>query len=142
MSERKEISRELDNYIRSAGHLIDDDAISTIEGTLSHAEKWCTLLLKKYEEFDCNSRPVDSSLFAGLDKFTETSEISIYEFLKKFDTIMEDKGTKRERAIILYTQYLDETIQLLTTDIRDNIDGLKDWLIKRYGELVECAPTF
>ena len=134
MSERKEISRELDSYIRSAGYLIDDDAISTIEGTLSHAEKWCTLLLKKYEEFDCNSRPVDSSLFAGLDKFTETSEISIYEFLKKFDTIMEDKGTKKERAIILYTQYLDETIQLLTTDIRDNIDGLKDWLIKRYGE--------
>ena len=134
MSERKEISRELENYIRSAGYLIDDDAISTIEGTLSYAEKWCTLLLKKYEEFDCNSRPVDSSLFAGLDKFTETSEISIYEFIKKFDTIMEDKTTKKERAIILYTQYLDETIQLLTTDIRDNIDGLKNWLIKHYGE--------
>ena len=132
MNEKKELSRELEKYARS--DLIDEDAITKVENIISEASKWCSSLMKKYEELDCGSRPVDSKLFQGLEKFTENSEISIYEFLKKFDTIMEDRGTKKERAIILYTQYLDSTIQLLTTDIRENIDGLKSWLVKRYGE--------
>ena len=133
-SERRDLEKLMDKYERFPAHQLDTSALIRAGDILTEARNWCTQLINKYDELDCANKPVDSKLFDGLGVFTETSETSIYEFLKKFDTFMEDMGSKTDRAALLYEQHLDENIKLLTVDLRADLDRLKEWLIKRFGE--------
>ena len=134
ISERRELEKLMDKYERFPADQIQTSALYRAGEILSDARDWCTTLISKYDELDCANKPVDSKLFEGLGVFTEDSETSIYEFLKKFDTFMEDMGSKTDRASLLYEQHLDENIKLLTVHLRGDLDKLKAWLLKRFGE--------
>ena len=133
-SERRDLEKLIDKYEKYPRNQLDTAALMQAGNILSEARDWCSNLISRYDELDCANRPVDSKLFDSLGIFTETSETSVYEFLRKFDTFMEDMGSKADRAALLYEQHLDDNIKLLTVDLRADLDKLKEWLIKRFGE--------
>ena len=133
-SERRELEKLINKYERFPKTQIDTSALFRAGEILTEARDWCTRLINRYDELDCANKPVDRKLFEGLGTFTEDSEVSIYEFLKKFDTYMEDTGSKADRAALLYEQHLDDNIKLLTVDLRADLDRLKAWLINRFGD--------
>ena len=57
------------------------------------------------------------------------------EFLKKFESYTEEKGTPKERATLLYEQYLQEEVQMELVERRDNYELMKIWLIRRFGDV-------
>ena len=134
MQERRELEKLIEKYEHFPSNTIDFQIILHAEDVVSSAQTWCSNLVYIYDQLDCANKPVDSKLFEGLGKYSEHSETSIYEFLKKFDTIMEDRGSKDDRAALLYEQHLDQSIQLMTVDVRGDLEKLKAWLIKRFGE--------
>ena len=134
ISERREVEKLMDKYEKFPAGQVDTNALFRAGEIISDARDWCTNLTGRYDQLDCANKPVDSKLFEGLGVFTEDSETSIYEFLKRFDTFMEDMGSKSDRATLLYEQHLDENIKLMTVQLRGDLDKLKEWLLKRFGE--------
>ena len=136
-----EINRDMDkldellnSYQKTAGNLANLSSINKGEIMVNQAAVWKKALMNKFNTLDCGNKSLDPKLFSDLKKFSEHTEISIYEHLSKFDQIVADNGSKRERAALLYSKYLDEGVQRKCVELRDDFDKLKDFLYRRYGD--------
>ena len=127
---------ELTNaYLKEAGENADESLVDLAEGTYDFASNWSEALLVKYVELDCGIKSLNPTFFGDLDKFTEHSDMSIYEHIHKFEKLVADQGSKTERAFLLFSKYLHEDIQRRCIEHKDDYDSLKDFLLKRYGDV-------
>ena len=131
---KKELKKEIDNYSSLPDYLVDSSIVDLAEDLMDQAHDWAITLKNVYTAIDCGKPSLDGKLFEGLKKFSETSELSIFEFIKKFERYTADKGSKLQKAALLYDQYIDKTLQLKAVDLRHDYDGLTNWLRLHYGK--------
>ncbi len=131
--ERKELVKSLEKYENSEN--ANRTLISLVDDIITEAQDWGTGMREKYRELDCDKKSLDKRLYEGLKKFGEDSEIHIFEFLRKFEAYTEEQGTAKERAALLYEQYLQKNVQLELVDRSQNYDLMRAWLIKRFGDI-------
>ena len=131
--ERKELVKALDKYENSSHP--DTTLIDKVDAIIGEAQAWSRGMREKYSELDCDKRSLDKKLYDGLKQFGEDSELHIFEFLQKFEAYTEEQGTAKERATLLYEQYLHTNIQLELVDKSTDYSYMKKWLIKRFGEV-------
>ena len=132
-SERKEVQQLLYSYEREPDPcpilIADTDAL------IHDSKTWARGMRDKYLELDCSKGPLDHKLYDTLKRFHDNSEINIFEFLEKFEAYTEEKGTARERAIMLYEQYLSKEIQMMLVERKDDYQLMRTWLITRFGDV-------
>ena len=131
---KKELKKEIDNYSSLPDSCVDNAIIDMGEDLMNEAHDWAIQLKNVYTAIDCGKPSLDGKLFEGLKQFTESSELSVFEFIKKFERYTADKGSKQQKAALLYDQYLEKTLQLKAVDLRHNYDGLTSWLCSHYGK--------
>ena len=131
---KKELKKEIDNYSALPDSCVDNAIIDMGEDLMDEAHDWAIQLKNVYTAIDCGKPSLDGKLFEGLKQFTESSELSVFEFIKKFERYTADKGSKQQKAALLYDQYLDKTLQLKAVDLRHDYDGLTSWLCSHYGK--------
>ena len=124
----------LDNYHKVAGVNASGAAIKKGEHAINTACDWREALMLKYSILDCGNKSLDPKFFSDLAKFSEQSDISIYEHLSKFDQLVADNGSKKERATLLYSKYISEDIQRKCYELREDYEKLRNFLLRRYGD--------
>ena len=133
-SDISNLEKIMDRYLLKADSKGSQDVVNLAMGAIDDAQKWRSDLSRLFVDLDCMNQGLDIKLFSNLGKFTEDSAISVYEFLTQFDQITGDKGSKEERAHLLYREHLDKNVQELCYEYRGNLDTLKSFLIERFGE--------
>ena len=128
------LERVIDRYLSKSNSQASQNIVDLAIVAIDKAQKWRFDLSRLYVDLDCMNQGLDIKLFSNIGKFTEDSAISIYEFLARFDQITNDKGSKQERAHLLYREHLDKAVQDLCYEYRGDMDRLKGCLIDRFGE--------
>ena len=86
------------------------------------------------EEVD-DAISADTKLYEGLGKFGDDSDMNIFEFLGKFEAYTSEQGSAKERATLLYEQYLQRDVQLELVDQAHDYKLMRAWLLSRFGEI-------
>ena len=134
--ERKEVVRLLERYDKTTHEYeVDEELIQDIETTIKEARTWSSSMRDKYQELDCSKKSIDDKIYEGLKKFGEDSEVNIFEFLKRFESFTEEKGSAKERATYLFEKFLHKDIQLMLVEDKDDYAKMRAWLISRYGDV-------
>ena len=123
-----------DTYLKEAGEDANEPLIDIAERAFSSACSWREALLVKYRELDCGVKSLNPAFFGDLDKFTEDSDMTIYDHISKFEKMVGDRGSKMDRAYLLYSRYLHESIQRRCIEHKDDYDMLRSFLLKKFGE--------
>ena len=134
-AERKHVNNLLDKYDNPRDGPVDQQLLNEIEDIIQDSQEWCMGMREKHRELDCSKKPLDKKLYDGMKKFGEDPEVNIFEFLKKFESYTEEKGTAQERAALLYDHYLLKEAQMELVERRDNYDLMKTWLIRKFGDV-------
>ena len=128
------------SYENLPHHFISFDMLTAVDSTISRAKEWIRDYNKVFHSLGGNCPPLDNSLFGPLEKFSEKSDMTIYEFLKKFEYWVCNRcGSKAERAFLLHEFYLESSIQDRTFHLREKYDDLVTWLKKKFGDPVKIA---
>ena len=143
-----ELKNATTHYQNLPQQVVDTECINDARIVMKAGRKWLSDLAKLYHNLDCGTKPIEGKTFDSLPRFTETSQMSIFEFLKRFERSFGGKGTKRDRVNLLYDKYLDTAIQERTVNMREDYDKLTAWLTQRYGEprqmitnILKALPT-
>ena len=82
---KKELKKEIDNYSSLPDSCVDNAIIDMVEDLMDEAHNWAIQLKNVYTAIDYGKPSLDGKLFEGLKQFTESSELSGFEFIKKFE---------------------------------------------------------
>ena len=134
-SEKKEVQILIDRYDSQTPAHLSKNLLDEMEAIVEEARTWSREMREKYHELDCSKKSLDSKLYEGMKKFGESSEINIFEFLDKFETYTEEKGTAKERAELLYDHYLQKDLQMMLVEYKSNYAKMRTWLINRFGDV-------
>ena len=130
----EQLDKLTDTYLKEAGEDANEPLIDVAERAFSSACIWREALLVKYRELDCGVKSLNPAFFGDLDKFTEDSDMTIYYHISKFEKMVGDQGSKMDRAYLLYSRYLHESIQRRCIEHKDDYDMLRGFLLKKFGE--------
>ena len=134
-SERKELQRAINSYANERLGPRGRRLMNEAQLIICEARAWSIGMRNKYNELDCAKKPLDSKLFEGLKKFSEKSDINIFDFFAKFEAFTEEKGTAKERAALLYESYLQEDVQMMLIEHKEDFQKMRSWLINRFGDI-------
>lgn len=134
-AERKELQGMINSYAKEVQTERGRVLMNKCQLAVESARAWATGMRNKYNELDCAKLPLDAQLFEGLKKFSENTDVNIFEFLSKFESLTEEKGTARERATLLYESYLHKDIQMMLIEHKEDYQKMRSWLINRYGDI-------
>ena len=133
-SERKDLQKMINSYAKDVQSDEGRRLMNNCQYVVEEARRWANGMRNKYNELDCAKQPLDTQLFEGLKKFNEKSDVNIFEFLSRFESYTEEKGTAKERAALLYESYLHKDIQMMLIEHKEDYARMRFWLIKRYGD--------
>jgi len=74
--------------------------------------------------------------------FKPGGDVSVYDFLKRFESWADEYLSEEAKADQLYHKYLDKTITesyAELTPLREDFQAMKEWLIKKFGSVVPMA---
>ena len=134
-SERRELNTLLEKYENERPGPPDRDLLDEIEDVIEDARTWSRGMRDKHRELDCSKKSLDKKLYEGMKRFGENSEINVFEFLKKFESLTEEQGTAAERATLLYENYLSKEIQMDLIERKDCYQLMRMWLINQFGDV-------
>ena len=132
--DQEKLDKLLDAYHKEAGGFADEHIVLIAEDNCDRANAWCEALVLKYSELDCGNKSLSSTFFKNLNPFTELTDVSIYEHINKFEQIVADQGSKKDRARLLYSTYIDENVQRKCIEFKEDYEGLKEFLLQKYGD--------
>ena len=93
---------------------------------------WIQNVITIAEEVSIHAAPLEAK--GTLKKFTNTTDLNIYQFFDRFERLCADRGSKKDRLHLLLTSYLgDEPLVKAENQVRD-YDIVKAHLIKEYGK--------
>ena len=120
----------------------DRDFARDAQERCEDASTWSSDLVARYHRqklhLDKNVRQREIT-FAP---FKPGGEVSIYQFLNRFEAWADGYLSEEAKADQLFNKYLDKTITDSYTEInllRDDFEDMKLWLIKKYGSVVPIA---
>ena len=110
------------------------EILQATDSTLTTAREWLVSFRERFQNLDGFSNPLSGKSILDVGLFTEQSDISIFEFIRKFEFAQcSGQGTKSERATLLFEKHLDGPIKDKFFDLRDNYDSLVSSLKQTYG---------
>ena len=137
--ERRELQHMIDKYENPTGRnrIVNVNRVlaDEMQGIVEEARTWAREMRHKYNELDCSKRPLDGKLYESLERFGDSSETNIFEFLNRFEAYTEEKGTAKERADLLYEMYLHKDVQMMLIERKGDYELMRSWLINRYGDV-------
>ena len=120
----------------------DRDLARDAQERCEDASIWTTELLSRYHRqrlhLDKNMKHREITF----TPFKPGGEISIYQFLNRFETWADGYLSEEAKADQLYNKYLDKSITESYTEIsllQGDFEEMKTWLIKKYGSVVPIA---
>ena len=110
------------------------DTLLSIDTTLTATREWLASFRERFQALDGFSNPLSGKSLLDVGVFTENSDISIFEFIRKFEFAQcSGQGTKSEKATLLFEKHLEEQIKDKFFDLRDDYDSLVLSLKQVYG---------
>ena len=134
-NDRKDLLHLLDKYIDDRSQPTDQRLVQHARSAASNAKNWSNGIREKYNALECANKDFDEKLFSSLPKFTESSEMSIFEFLKKFEAYTLSRGDEHKRANLLFNEYLDRDVQETVMQHKSDYNRMKLCLIEAYGKV-------
>ena len=134
-AERKEVSHLIEKYESGKSGPPDYDLLDEMEDIVQEAKIWSRGMREKHRELECCKKPLDKKFYEDLKRFSENSEVNIFEFLKKFEAYTEEQGSAKERATLLFEHYLHENVQMELHEMKENYTEMRKWLIERFGDV-------
>ena len=134
--------RVLKSYTSLAG--FDEDLAETAQQKCEMASIWASDLTFRHRKsqlhLDKNNRHREITFLA----FKPGGDVSIYEFLRKFESWADGYLSSESKADQLFNKYLDSSITESYTEFttfKEDFVGMKQWLVKKYGSVVPIAHT-
>ena len=130
-------------YVRIEGHCLQlcEQVLDGIDSCIS----WSSKIRELYQSTGAYKRSQGSKLFDTLSKFSPSSELDIYTFLERFESLTEEFDFPEEKAQFLYNRFLSSSVQEETVKYKNCYDLMKRFLIHRYGDprvlisqMIEC----
>ena len=135
-ADRKNVEIMIDRYDSQTQPCpFKEELLDEMDMIVEQARTWSREMRHKFLELDCLKQPLDDKLYEGLKRFSEKSEMNIFQFLSKFESLTEEKGTAKQRAELLFERYLDNKVQMLLIEKKENYPAMRQCLINRYGDV-------
>ena len=113
---------------------LPEDVVNNCETVMETADNW----LQNLEELR-HQRPAVPMPTGKPNRkvtiFHGNASLNIYEFLDAFNSAYAGIASTRERADLLYHDFLSETIRTQCLQHSDDFTKLKRWLIEQFGDL-------
>ena len=132
-SQCKELERSMRDYMRNQNH--DITLCELVSDTIEDAVNWSAETRDLYLSLGIHKRSQASKLYDSLVKFTKHSDVSVYEFFRRFSAYTEDFDIPEEKAELLYNKFLSDDIQEEVSEYKHDYPAMKKTLIHRYGDL-------
>ena len=132
-SKATELNRSLEKYIMKPTQ--DAALVERAQDLLEDAQLWTDGMRQRYTQQGYHMKSQTAKLYENLPKFTERSEIDIFEYLRQYESLSQDFDIPGERAELLYSKYLSSSIQDEVFKYKADYEAMKRILLQRYGDL-------
>ena len=129
----RELSKSLKDYLRmsSCNIQLGEQIADVIEDAGKYASGVRDIYLKEGYHMKSQS----SKLYEALPKFTNPSEMHVFEFLRRYDAVAKDFDIPSEKAELLYSKFLSPSIQEEIVRYKGDYNAMRKMLLQRYGNL-------
>ena len=142
-----QISKSIDDCRRvlkvyTSNSIYDEALAMDAQERCEEASIWSSDLLARYHSQQLHLDKNTKHREITFSPFKPGGDVSIYQFLISFETWADGYLSKEAKADQLYNKYLDKTITESYTEfimLREDFDGMKQWLVKKYGNVVPIA---
>ena len=132
-SQCREIQRSFHHYMKCPNH--DLVLCEKVTGIVEKAIDWSAQVRNLYHSLGIHQRSQASKLYDSLPKFSKHSEITVFEFFRRYTAYTEDFDISEEKAELLYNKFLSSSIQDEVSEHKNDYEAIKRVLIHRYGDL-------
>ena len=132
-SQSQMLKEDLHNYMKNQEH--DINLCESVSETIVDAVNFAAEIRDLYQSLGVYKRSQASKIYDGLITFTKHSDITVFEFFRKFSAYTDDFDIPEERAEILYNKFLSDEIQEEVSQFKHDYFAMKRCLIHRYGDL-------
>ena len=133
-NDRKELLRDLEKY-RDKTHNPIAQLIKDVKSAAGQAKEWVDGVRDLYDTMECGNKDIDEKLFSTLKTFKENSQMSVFEFLHRFEAYTLGKGDEHKRADLLFNEYLDPEVQERVAQHKQDYGMMKKALVTAYGNV-------
>ena len=113
----------------------NEQLCDAVEDILEQAAVWTQGMRSMHRQLGYHKESLSKKLYTNLAPFSNTSEVNVFEFFRRFELITGEAGSLTEQAELLYNKYLDRTLQLELVQKRDNFKAMRKYLVQKYGVL-------
>ena len=131
-NEKKDIQKALQNYLQQPR--CDVDLCERINHALEDSAKWISEIKNLYQSNGYHLKSQSSKLYETLEKYSQQSQIGIFEFISRYEAYTKDFEIEAERAELLYSKFLSSNIQVEVIKYKSDYSALKAALLHRYGD--------
>jgi len=138
-SDRKELQSRLDTYSTCKDTQVVKTVFKVATEAIRDARTWCSNIRSRYNKLGCDTKPLEKKIHENLAKFTRESELNIFEFLRRFEQLLDDRGTEENKAELLHENYLSEDLKDEILPHKKNFENMKTWLIQQCGDVKDIT---
>ena len=123
----------------------DEDLAETAQQRCEDATIWASDLTFRHRKCQLHLNKNTQHREITFTVFRPGGDVSIYEFLRKFESWADGYLSNEAKADQLYHRYLDQSIiegYDEITPFKEDFTAMKDWLIKQYGSVVPMAHGY
>lgn len=109
------------------------------------ATRWVSDLMHRYRQHKLHLDKNTKHKEITFTTFKSGGEVSIYEFMSKFESWADGYISEDAKADLLYNKYLDKSIVESYSElspIKEDFHAMKAWLIKKFGSVVPMANGY
>ena len=132
-SQSREIQRSMHHYMKNPIH--DVTLCEEVTHVIDLAINWTIKVRNLYHSLGIHKRSQASKLYDSMPKFSRQSDITVFEFFRRFAAYTEDFDILEEKAELLYNKFLSPSIQDEVSEYKHDYEAIKRVLTHRYGDL-------
>lgn len=139
----RDVSKALTDYLRDLGSREPDgQTVSYAEFAINSCRQWVSGMRRSVRDRGLHGKGLGSQINKDLGKFGPTSEISIFEFLQRFENKTEEYPDKTAKARMLYDYHLESQVKQEVQSDSNNYDRMVATMLNKYGDLNLIANNF
>ena len=122
----------------------DEELAETAQERCELASIWASDLTFRHRKSQLHLEKNNRHREITFTAFKPGGEVSIYEFMRKFESWADGYLSSESKADQLFNKYLDSSITETYTEFtafKEDFVGMKRWLVKKYGSVVPIAHT-
>jgi hypothetical protein len=130
-NQTQNLQRSLRDYVRYDGH--NAHLCDQVSNVIDSAISWSSEIRSLYQLKEVHKKSQGIKLYESLSKFS-TTDMDIFNFLKRFESSTEEFDYPEERAELLFNKFLSSSIQEEMVKYKGNYTEMKRILLARYGD--------